>query len=231
MAPPLLLTEARFYALCAAVRAGATPNRASREANVSESTISHWLQQGRAVRARVAMAEHDVTLTDTEAAMLALLEGIESAARDWEQQGLDAIRAAGDGEDYEESVITEVTKTNGDVERTLVVKAGRKKQWQAWAWLLERRMPKEYARVTKNEISGVEGAPVQVETVAQKRERAVALVRDELAVRRARRGIGESAATAPALDVESSEHGEPVEAIPDPSVNGHEPPPMQIESW
>lgn len=48
---------------------------------------------------------------------------------------------------------------------SLIMRAAQEGHWQAAAWYLERSRPLEWARTTRTEISGPQGAPVAVQGV------------------------------------------------------------------
>lgn len=232
MGRPTLLTPERSTAIVAAARAGASPSRSANAGNVSKQAVLNWLHRGEAERQRLSMLE-DAEPAPDEVLYLDFLGAMEKAVSDYILEGLEQIRLAGEGEPYEETVIVEKLggwdgesrDANGapvlhPVEQTVTVKKGTKKSWQAWAWLLERGHPDEFARLVKTELTGAEGGPVTVESLDQKRERARTLVRDDLAAKRQQKGI------APALDVESTVHdGELL-----PGEDGDEPPATMVEA-
>ena len=45
--------------------------------------------------------------------------------------------------------------------------------WQASAWILERRFPRDYGRFDRNEVSGPDGGPVKVDVSTEELERKV----------------------------------------------------------
>lgn len=80
-----------------------------------------------------------------------------------EASALNEIRKAAQGEDY--TIVREkyervVNKDDGTEKVVLVdrsVETGRKKWWQASAWILERRFPERWARVDKQAFTDVTG--------------------------------------------------------------------------
>lgn len=209
MGRPTKLTDDVATRICEAVAQGASQREAASAGLVHRHSVIAWAQRGAAERQRLETP--GMAPLDTEAPYLDFLDRLEKAADEWVRAGLEAVRAAGEGEEYEETVVVE--KVGGwdgksrhadgapvlhPVEQIVTVKKGRKKSWQAWAWLLERRRPDEFAQVRRTEITGLAGAPVQVESIEAKQERARTLVQDELKRKRAEHGI-----TAP-IDVAST---------------------------
>lgn len=203
MGRPSLLTPDRAEAIIKAVREGCSAHAAASKGAVDERTCLAWLARGRTERQRqAALDDNDHapgTILPREVPYLQFLLAIEKAAAEWEAEALEAIRQAGIGEDAEETVVTETlggwdgTTRNADgspvlhvVGRTVVVKKRKQKAWQANAWLLERKLPDQYARVTKTELTGADGGPVEIESIDALREQATKVL-DELATKRALR--------------------------------------------
>lgn len=61
--------------------------------------------------------------------------------------------------------LREVHAAENDAERELVelIKASAPDDWKAGAWLLERRHPRRWGRLDRSEVSGANGAPIQVQ--------------------------------------------------------------------
>ncbi len=78
-------------------------------------------------------------------------------------------------------------------------------QWQAAAWLLERRFSAEYARTERHEVSGKDGGPVEVEAMSPEERRA------EIERLERKLGLRPAADASPAGD--AAGHG-PTTAIP-----------------
>lgn len=214
MGRPSLLTPERAAAICNAVERGASATEASAAGDVSKSAVLAWLDRGRTERARIATdPDEEAQPSDQELPYVEFLANMEKSADTWVMGRLEEIQAAGAGEEYEETTVVE--KVGGwdgstrdergapvlhPIEQTVTVKKGRKKSWQAAAWLLERRRPEDFARLVKTELTGADGGPIELESLEAKRARARALVQDELSRKREQKGI-----MAP-IDVESTEH-------------------------
>ena len=168
---PTILTPARADALIDAIRDGASPNRASTDALVSSTAVANWVRRGHAERARLDELHPDgwtdKDVTKSEQIYVAFVARVENAQKEWEQEALAAIREAGVGEEFVETVVTEVSGVLG-VQRTETVRVKKTKSWQALAWLLERRMPGEYARVSRTEVTGADGGPIALAQRAQR---------------------------------------------------------------
>lgn len=174
MGRPTLLTPARADALIEAVRAGAAPTRASLDFGMGHETVLAWIKRGQAERARLD-AEHpdgwsDKDITEREFPYVDFSARVENAQREWEAEALRAIREAGVGEEFEETVVSKVVD-GGKVVTTETVRRKKTKSWQALAWLLERRMPEHYARVSRTEVTGADGGPI---ALAERAERILA---------------------------------------------------------
>lgn len=51
------------------------------------------------------------------------------------------------------------------------------RNWQAWAWLLERTQPEDFRQRTATEVTGANGGPVEIAEVPTSAERAAELAR------------------------------------------------------
>lgn len=168
---PTILTPARADALIDAIRNGASPNRASTDALVSSTAVANWVRRGHAERARLDELHPDgwtdKDVTKSEQIYVAFVARVENAQKEWEQEALAAIREAGVGEEFVETVTTRVDD-GAKVSVTESVRVKKTKSWQALAWLLERRMPGEYARVSRTEVTGADGGPIALAQRAQR---------------------------------------------------------------
>lgn len=63
------------------------------------------------------------------------------------------------------TIAVDEAKAAFEVRNVGLIQRAAQDTWQAAAWLLERRHPDRYGRVTRSEVSGPQGAPVQVATV------------------------------------------------------------------
>jgi hypothetical protein len=166
---PAKLNPLRRKILVESHRAGLTRQLSAQRANVGESTLYQWLQKGHEDREKGVKpwpwdpkAENWVPhpgkgfSRETE-----LLEAMERAEADGLTEALLGIRAAGKGG---EAVAVEKTTTRNPDGSVTTVERTRLTQpdWKAMAWLAERRRPRDYGGVTRTEVSGPNGGPVQV---------------------------------------------------------------------
>lgn len=127
-----------------------------------------------------------------------------------EQRAVTLIREAGLGWKEETVTVVEEDRVVGGkvqrlTKRTVMTRTIR--DWKAEAWWLERARQADWTRREGLELTGAGGGPVQVEGLEAKRERALALVTDQVAVRREQRARAEALA-----------RGEDPDAEPGPDV-------------
>ena len=131
----------------------------------------NWIRRGQAERARLDELHPDgwtdKDVTKSEQIYVTFVARVETAQKEWEQEALAAIREAGVGEEFVETVTTRVDD-GSKVSVTESVRVKKTKSWQALAWLLERRMPGEYARVSRTEVTGADGGPIELAKRAQR---------------------------------------------------------------
>jgi hypothetical protein len=118
------------------IEQGAPIDTAAAAAGISITTIRKWRRDG----VRLAQAQDKgETIADKDLPFLEFSARCKSAEAQGEVSLVKGIRAAGE----------------------FVDDRGRR-QWQAFAWLLERRHPERYARRTMSELSGPGGGPIEV---------------------------------------------------------------------
>lgn len=185
MGRPSKLTAERQERIVQALRAGAPIGVAASRGGIHPSTYHEWDARGRAALER---ADHDPDRLDTvDRPYAEFSETVTRARHEWELGRLAEIQYAGTGRPYEVTVTKEVIhKDTGEVVTLTEVRRGVEVDWRAAAWLLERRNPQVYGKVYRAEVTGPEGAAIEV-TVDDLVARAEAAV-DELATRRQRRG-------------------------------------------
>lgn len=145
--PPLKLDAARIKRVADAARKGKPRRLQAASAGVSRTTLQKWMQKGQPI---TPVDEHGKPLPDADPVYPdtpygRLVAAVDAADAEWEFTMLQEIEAAANG-----------THTNrfGEAQH----------QWQAAAWLLERRNPDEYARTerSKVELTGKDGGAVEV---------------------------------------------------------------------
>ena len=135
MPRPTLLDADRQKRLADFIAAGNDSETAALAAGVSRSAFFTWLARGREERQRLA-------------------DKPRSKPKASEQPYLEFVDA--------------IEKARAEAEARLVLLVHKAAQeprtWQAAAWLLERRDPARWGRVSRTEISGPDGGPVRQET-------------------------------------------------------------------
>lgn len=152
MGRPLKLTGERAKAICDSIATGLPRVQAARAAGIAEATLYNWMKAARVEGAR--LAEQGARKRKDSDVLLEFLEDIKNAEAEGERALLARIRLAGAGG----NIITETrVKTSRlilpdgndlgmqDVERVTITKE-LGPQWQADAWILERRWPQRWAR-------------------------------------------------------------------------------------
>ena len=135
--------------ICDNIRLGMTYERAAVCAGVCEKTFYVWKAKGEQARS----GKH-----------VQFLQALQAAETEGEQRHLATIKAAALGG-------REFTETATDYDaRGKVVKAKTTvkhvlPQWQAAAWILERRHPQRWAKLEKREVSGKDGGELVLKVV------------------------------------------------------------------
>jgi transposase len=146
-----LLTPERTKKVCDLIVAGNDQETAAVAAGIPKSSHFAWLARGREERDRLA-ADQKAKPRKSEAAYLEYLEAIEKARAEREARLV-----------------------------LLIAKAAQEpKTWTAAAWLLERSERTKWGRVTRTEITGADGAPVQIEEQREDPKAALAALLEEI---------------------------------------------------
>lgn len=154
MAKPLKLDEQRISILAQCFERGMPDNQSAATANISRETLRRWKETGEAEQAR----QDAGTQPNPDFALhVALVAAIKNADATFVQTRLDRIAAASEGGAILRRVTT--TKRNGDIIEEVTLA---QPQWQADAWLLERRHYQDFARRTMTEVTGKEGGPMEL---------------------------------------------------------------------
>jgi transposase len=136
MARPVLIEPERAKRIADLILAGNNAETAAMACGVSRASYYAWMARGRAERDRLD-ADPKSKPKLSEAIYLEFLDTIEKAKAEAEARLVVLIQKA----------------------------AQTPRTWQAAAWLLERRDPKNWGRVTRTEISGVDGKPIEARAV------------------------------------------------------------------
>lgn len=109
-------------------------------------------------------------------ATAAELAGIgETTLYEWLAKGRELIEQAGEGVKYagHEKLLAELAGSLKKAEATATafhvgnIKRASAESWQASAWWLERRFPKDYGRRQAIEVGGMDGGPIAVEMLGK----------------------------------------------------------------
>ena len=130
--------------ICDNIRLGMAYERAAVCAGVCEATFYLWKKKGEQATRKTVYSE--------------FLEALQVAETEGEQHSLATIRAAAMGgreftETSTEYVDGVLAKQRTTVKHVLP-------QWQAAAWILERRNPKHWAKLEKREVTGKDGEEI-----------------------------------------------------------------------
>lgn len=166
------LTPDRRMVLIDGKRVGLSNAMCAARAGISESILYKWIQDARGHREtgrkplpwdRDAKNWKDRT-SPRESKELELLEAMERAEGDRLAEALLHIREAAKGGAVTERVTTTTTGPDGAAQTTTREKVAQP-DWKAAAWLAERTRRQDYG-VTRTEVTGADGGPVQVSTWA-----------------------------------------------------------------
>lgn len=207
---PTKLTPQRMQRVLDSIEAGNSISVAAKSAGLGSRTLDRYLERGRAVDAEVqsmldAFDPHSqlddfdkLDPADRRATLFALLphvpenehvywelvEGFNGARAAAEERAIAIIRETGAGYHATEKRTTTkqvLDKAGKVVTLTQTVEVERyERDWRAEAWWLERVFPDKYGRTDRLALTGADGGPVSVEDVTTKRQRAAALVEDEV---------------------------------------------------
>lgn len=140
MARPTKLTPEAQERICQAIRLGATYEHAAQRGGIGYSTLRDWVLRGEAELDRVADNPRASIRAD-ELIYVEFSEALKEAESDGILANLAHIRKAAQGDE------------------------DNRPQWQAAAWLLERRHPNIYGRRvvdSRVELTGKDGGPVKI---------------------------------------------------------------------
>lgn len=130
MARPSKLTPARQRAICEGITSGLPKERAAQQAGVARSTFYDWQERGQTAQTGKYRAFVDAVKKATADSEITLLN--------------DVRRAASRGEVIRE-IKSQYDTDNNKISETIFEKQI-PRQWQASAWLLERRFPERWGR-------------------------------------------------------------------------------------
>ncbi len=181
-AKPSKLDAERQKRVVDAILAGAPQAVAAAHGGIAESTHHAWCARGRAAQ---EAAESGRPVPEADGPYRDYLTAVEHARREWELRQIALIQRAAQGQPWEKRKTVTVTMPDGSVKTTTTVDTGVTYYWAAAAWLLERRLPQQYASLHRAEITGPEGAPIAL-SLDELEASATAKI-DELAERHARR--------------------------------------------
>lgn len=145
----------------ARIELGLAQEAAARESNISLRTLQNWRQRGAAARAMQAQGK---PIDQRELPYIDFLEDLEAAEARWELRHLQRIDdAATRPQQVKKVTIQKELRPNErgelvmtEVGRTEVIEE-RPSLWTASAWLLERKIPKRYARRVEIDDGSGEG--------------------------------------------------------------------------
>lgn len=123
-------------------------------AGIDKATYLNWKKAGAAAHAKLGRGEK---LSAKERSYADFLTDMETAMVEFEEICLGVIHGAGDGgrKFTETKTVTRRTKRGEQVVEMTTTEKIAMPQWQAKAWLLERRRPEKYRR--RVELTGAEG--------------------------------------------------------------------------
>lgn len=169
------LTKERRLMLVEGIRAGLTKELAAQRARISVTTLHNWLAEARIQRdskwkawpwepSQDGKGDWAPGPMKKHSREVELLESIEKADSDRIIEALLGIRAAGRGGETVATEETTVTAPDGTVTRSRKTRVTQP-DWKAHAWTAERTRPRDYGGIQRTEVSGPEGAPVEVRSL------------------------------------------------------------------
>lgn len=159
------LSDDTINAIAEAYRTGVPQAQAAALAGVTQFALSRWIKLGSDELDRLG-EDPDAEPEDTDRTRNAikLVKAIKEAEGKFVQEQLLLIRRAA----TQGHVKRRTTTTKRDGTQTTEEVLG-EPQWTAAAWLLERRHNQQFGRQIRQEISGPDGGPIQVDESAEAR--------------------------------------------------------------
>lgn len=141
----------------AAIKAHAPLNDAARHGGVSPATFFRWMAEGEQAQSGQKREFY---------------ERMERAKADSKIGALARIQKSAIGGTVKSRKTVTTTKRDG-TSTTTVTETFYEPQWTADAWLLERRYPREFARLSRTELTGRDGAAIEIDTPDEQRRESV----------------------------------------------------------
>ena len=145
----LKLNDNTVKKLVTCIRKGLTVEKTAELSGISESTLNSWKQS--AIRAEAQLSAN-LPLTGKDHKFLSFLVAIKRAEAEFEEDAVQRIREAGRGGAIIRTTVT--TRRNGDVVEDTQIS---RPEWQALAFLLERKYPDRYGRRERRDIDLTSG--------------------------------------------------------------------------
>ncbi len=158
---PTKLNAERTELVRRALLAGAPNAVAASHAGLSERSYYEYDARGQAA---LELADHNFDAVPDDERLFAQFSQIVREAHDeWELGRIAQIERAGMGREWKKvRTVTHDRLIDGKVVTftTTTIEEGVDYDWKADAWLLERRNPGRWGRVTRTELSGPEGGAI-----------------------------------------------------------------------
>lgn len=165
---PTKLTAGRHERIIRHIRNGMSLEAACQREHVTSRTARAWAQRGRAYKQHLeGGGPVDPESHAIELRYFRFAQDIDQSRAAFEGDALAGVLTAGLPHTVTRKTTTTVVKPNGDTIVTTVEASEERQSWQALAWLLERLYPAKYARVTKLEHTGEDGAPIVVDATSR----------------------------------------------------------------
>lgn len=154
------LTEEVSSTILSAVLDGCSMEDAAGAVGIHKATLYRWQKRGR--EAIAAREQGDAANPDDDP-FVAFSEALETARFKSKVDAIRMWRKAILGWDYEETTVVEMP--DGSTKTT--TKKGHRFDYRAVVEWLERRYPKEFGRIIRQELSGPDGEPIPIEERAR----------------------------------------------------------------
>ncbi len=158
---PTKLTPEAHQTIVEAIQAGNYIETASAMAGIEKPTLYDWLKRGADERARVNKSARLRILKD-ERIYVEFSYAVAAAMGQSEARSLARIAFA--GQNHRVVKHRQAVTKDGDV--VDLTDTWTEFDWRAEAWRMERRFPERWGRKEKHEISGPDGGPVEIKTIA-----------------------------------------------------------------